>query len=292
MTNKPRPDGPERPSWIKAKAPLGENYTEVRALVEGMELHTVCQSAHCPNIGECWHARTATFMILGNVCTRSCRFCAVDTGCPLPADREEPGRVARAVQTLGLRHAVITSVTRDDLEDGGASIFAETIREIRKLVPDCSIEVLIPDFAGSDKALLEVVVARPDILNHNAETVPRMYPLVRPQAVYERSLRVFRRSKEMDPTLLTKSGIMVGVGEEYDEVVQTMKDLREVDCNILTIGQYLRPSKDHAPIVRYYTPEEFEELKKAGLEMGFKHVESGPLVRSSYHAAEQARSAQ
>lgn len=292
VTKKQNSNGPERPPWIKAKAPAGENYSEVRALVDRMGLHTVCQSAHCPNIGECWHARTATFMILGDICTRSCRFCAVGSGCPAPADADEPERVAGAVRTLGLRHAVITSVTRDDLEDGGAEIFAETIRAIRRHVPSCSIEVLVPDFAGSDEALSKVVIARPDILNHNLETVPRMYPFVRPQAVYERSLRMFSRAREMDPPMLTKSGLMVGVGEDIEEILQVMEDLRRVDCNILTIGQYLRPSAEHAPIVRYYAPEEFEELRTRGLEMGFRHVESGPLVRSSYHAAEQARSAE
>jgi lipoic acid synthetase len=281
-----------KPPWIKAKAPAGENYAQVRALVNRLELHTVCQSAHCPNIGECWHARTATFMILGNTCTRNCRFCAVDSGCPAPVDPNEPERVAQAVGTLGLRHAVITSVTRDDLPDGGASIFAETIRAIRRLIPNCSVEVLIPDFAGSEEALRTVVDAQPDILNHNIETVARMYPLIRPQAVYERSLRLLGRAKEIDPVMQTKSGIMVGVGESVSEVLEAMKDLRAVGCGILTIGQYLRPSAEHAPIDRYYAPEEFDELRQAGLEMGFRHVESGPLVRSSYHAAEQARSAE
>lgn len=277
----------QKPPWIKAKAPAGENYAQVRALVNRLELHTVCQSAHCPNIGECWHSRTATFMILGNTCTRNCRFCAVSSGCPDPVDIEEPERVARAVQALNLRHAVITSVTRDDLSDGGASIFADTILAIRRLLPGCSIEVLIPDLLGSKDALYKIVKARPEILNHNIETVSRMYPLIRPQAVYERSLELLRNAKQMDSTILTKSGIMVGVGESTEEVIQTMKDLRDVDCDILTIGQYLRPSKDHAPIDRYYTPEEFDDLQKTGIEMGFKHVESGPLVRSSYHAAEQ-----
>jgi len=226
-------------------------------------------------------------MILGNTCTRNCRFCAVSSGCPDPVDIEEPERVARAVQALNLRHAVITSVTRDDLSDGGASIFADTILAIRRLLPGCSIEVLIPDLLGSKDALYKIVKARPEILNHNIETVSRMYPLIRPQAVYERSLELLRNAKQMDSTILTKSGIMVGVGESTEEVIQTMKDLRDVDCDILTIGQYLRPSKDHAPIDRYYTPEEFDDLQKTGIEMGFKHVESGPLVRSSYHAAEQ-----
>jgi len=228
-------------------------------------------------------------MILGNTCTRNCRFCAVDSGCPEPVDQNEPERVAEAVKILGLRHAVITSVTRDDIPDGGASIFAETIRAIRRLHPDCSVEVLIPDFAGSEESLRTVVEARPDILNHNIETVERMYRHIRPQAVYSRSLELLRRAKEMDTNILTKSGIMVGVGETVSEVVETMKDLRVVDCDILTIGQYLRPSAGHAPIDRYYTQDEFDALKKAGLELGFRHVESAPLVRSSYHAAEQMR---
>ncbi len=256
-----------------------------------LELHTVCQSAHCPNIGECWHARTATFMILGNTCTRDCQFCAVNSGCPDAVDLEEPERVARAVETLALRHAVVTSVTRDDLADGGAAIFADTIRAIRRKMPDCSIEVLIPDFAGSAEALRIVVEARPDILNHNIETIERMYRHIRPQAVYSRSLELLKRAKSMNPSGKTKSGVMVGVEESFDEVLETMRDLRSVECDILTIGQYLRPSADHAPIDRYYTPEEFGQLKDAGLDMGFRHVESGPLVRSSYHAAEQARSA-
>ncbi len=279
--------GPSRPAWIKAKAPSGENYIHVRALMDKLELHTVCQSAHCPNMGECWHAGTATFMILGNTCTRSCRFCAIDGGCPEPVDPEEPERVARAVQTLGLRHAVVTSVTRDDLGDGGASSFAATIRSIRSHVPACSVEVLIPDLQGSDEALSMVVLARPDILNHNVETVPRMYPLIRPEAIYDRSIRLIERVKQMDSSMLTKSGVMVGVGESMNEVEQVMRDLRTVQCDILTIGQYLRPSPEHAPIDRYYTPEEFQELKDKGLELGFKHVESAPLVRSSYHAADQ-----
>lgn len=229
-------------------------------------------------------------MILGDVCTRGCRFCAVAGGCPEPVDPDEPERVARAVQTLGLRHAVITSVTRDDLPDGGATAFANTVRAIRSLVPDCSVETLVPDFRGSEQALAEVADARPDILNHNLETVPRMYPLIRPQAVYSRSLALLRRAKEIARGVVTKSGVMVGLGETASEVVQVMNDLRGVRCDILTIGQYLRPSVEHVPIDRYYTPEEFEELRKTGIQMGFRHVESGPLVRSSYHAAEQAES--
>lgn len=279
--------GAPKPKWIKAKAPAGENYARVRALMDRLELNTVCQSAHCPNIGECWHASTATFMILGNTCTRSCRFCAVDSGCPALVDDEEPERVARAVQTLGLKHAVVTSVTRDDLADGGAGIFAQTILQIRNLTPTCSVEVLIPDLAGNWDALRIITDTRPDILNHNIETVPRLYGIIRPQAVYDRSIELLRRAKEMEPAMLTKSGIMVGVGESIPEVEQSMRDLQAVGCDILTIGQYLRPSINHAPIARYCTPEEFEHLKQSGLSMGFRHVESGPLVRSSYHASDQ-----
>lgn len=278
---------PRRPEWIKSKAPSGENYEDVLEIVRRLHLHTVCQSAHCPNIGECWSARTATFMILGNVCTRNCRFCAVDHGRPAPSDSQEPERVANAVEALKLKYAVITSVTRDDLPDGGAGIFAETIRAIRKQSPDCRVEVLIPDFRGSEMALKIVMDAEPHVLNHNVETVPRLYPKVRPHAVYERSLEVLQRARKFNPNGLTKSGLMVGVGETVDEIIQVMADLRNVDCNILTIGQYLRPSLAHVPIERYWPPEEFKELEKQGIEMGFAHVESGPLVRSSYHAASQ-----
>jgi len=282
-------DSPRRPEWIKAKAPMGKDYEDVRQLIERLHLHTVCQSARCPNIGECWSERTATFMILGDACTRNCGFCAVECRRPEPVDPEEPQRVAAAAAALELRHAVITSVTRDDLEDGGARIFAETIRAIREKLPGCSVEVLIPDFQGSIDALQIVMDARPDVLNHNVETVPRLYPRIRPQAAYDRSLEVLRRAKELGRAGLTKSGIMVGVGETVDEVVETMRDLRAVGCDILTIGQYLRPSLAHVPIDRYYTPREFEALRSEGLRMGFLHVESGPLVRSSYHAAGQAR---
>jgi len=278
---------PKRPDWIKAKAPQGENYSEVKRMVDGANLHTVCQSANCPNIGECWHARTATFMILGNTCTRNCRFCAVDHGKPLPADEDEPRRVAEAVKYLNLRHAVITSVTRDDLADGGARIFAEVIRLIHEGLEGCSVEVLIPDLQGDEKALKIVLDAKPEILNHNVETVERCYPNMRPQAIYSRSLNVIKRAKELAPDVHTKSGIMVGAGEEWDEIIETMRDLHNVNCDILTIGQYLAPSSNHVPIIKYYTPEEFSELKRIGLEMGFEHVESAPLVRSSYHAAEQ-----
>ena len=276
-----------RPSWIKAKAPDGEEYRELKRLVESAHLHTVCQSAHCPNIGECWRARTATFMILGNTCTRNCRFCAVNHGKPDPMDPDEPRRVAEAVKHLGLKHAVITSVTRDDQPDGGAAIFAETIRLIHESIPGCSVEVLIPDLQGDRDALTMVVQAKPEILNHNVETVARCYPEVRPQAIYRRSIEVLAAAKSIDPKMRTKSGLMVGVGETWDELIETMRDLRAVDCDILTIGQYLAPSKEHHPIARYYTPEEFADLKTAGLEMGFGYVESAPLVRSSYHAARQ-----
>lgn len=276
-----------RPDWIKAKAPQGENYTEVKRLVEGARLHTVCQSANCPNIGECWHSRTATFMILGDTCTRNCRFCAVNHGKPGPVDEDEPRRVADAVKYLGLRHAVITSVTRDDLADGGAHIFADTIRFIHQSENDCSVEVLIPDFQGDEIALSMVLDARPEILNHNIETAKRCYPLMRPQAVYSRSIDLIRRAKKLAPETRTKSGIMIGAGEEWDEIIETMQDLRSANCDILTIGQYLAPSTSHVPIVKYYTPKEFAELKSAGLDMGFGYVESGPLVRSSYHASQQ-----
>jgi lipoic acid synthetase len=259
----------------------------VRGLVERLRLHTVCQSARCPNIGECWSQRTATFMILGNTCTRNCRFCAVDCGKPAAPDPVEPERVASAAATLKLRHAVVTSVTRDDLPDGGAGVFAETIRAIHARVERCTVEVLIPDFRGSLEALKLVMSSRPEVLNHNVETVPRLYPLVRPQAVYERSIELLRRAKELAPKGLTKSGIMVGIGETSEEIVQVMQDLRHARCDILTIGQYLRPSTEHVPIERYYSPDEFAALRATGLAMGFSHVEAGPLVRSSYHAAGQ-----
>lgn len=294
-----------RPNWIRAKAPSGPDYEDVKRLVEASRLHTVCQSANCPNIGECWRERTATFMILGDVCTRNCLFCAVGHDTPCAVDRDEPARVAKAVAELRLRHAVITSVTRDDLPDGGASIFAETIRRIHERLPGCSVEVLIPDLQGDEPSLRTVLEARPEILNHNVETVQRLYPEVRPQAIYSRSIELLRRAKEWEgkspdepaaqqelrppdqgrsPTR-TKSGIMVGLGEEWDEIIATMRDLREAGCDILTIGQYLAPSQNHAPIARYYTPDEFVELKNVGLDMKFGYVESGPLVRSSYHAA-------
>ncbi len=280
-----------RPEWLKARAPSGEGYREIRETMRDLNLHTVCEEAACPNIGECWNNRTATFMILGNVCTRSCGFCNVLTGKPTELDLDEPYRVADAAKKMGLKHAVITSVNRDELEDGGAAIFAETIREIRKQVPGCAIEVLTPDFKADREAIRTLIDSRPDTFNHNIETVPRLYPAVRPQAKYDRSLEVLRYVKEINPEGLTKSGFMVGLGEVEEELLETMRDLREVAVDILTIGQYLRPSENHLPMSRYYTPKEFADLRKLGFELGFKHVESGPLVRSSYHAHEQTEDA-
>jgi lipoic acid synthetase len=275
-----------RPAWIKARAPLGENYERLLRLMRGLDLHTVCEEARCPNLGECWNRGTATFMILGDVCTRACGFCAVKTGLPgEPPDPGEPSRVADAVARMGLRHAVITSVNRDDQPDGGASVFVAVIREIRSRVPGCAVEVLIPDFKGHWPALDLVVAARPDILNHNTETVPRLYRRVRPGASFERSLELLRRSKRSG--LLTKSGIMVGLGEEWDEVLETIRRIREAGTDILTVGQYLRPSLQHLPVLRYYAPDEFASIKEHALALGYPHVESGPLVRSSYHAEEQ-----
>jgi lipoic acid synthetase len=276
-----------RPEWLRVRLPGGENYTELKGIMRGLELHTVCEEARCPNIGECWNAGTATFMILGDTCTRACGFCAVKTGRPDVLDLGEPIRVAEAVQKMGLKHAVITSVNRDELEDGGAAIFAGTIRQIRKRIPECGIEVLIPDFEGNEDALATVMRAKPDILNHNIETVPRLYPQVRPKARYPRSLEVLQRAKRMDATVFVKSGIMLGLGEEIDEVIQVFRDLRAHDVEILTVGQYLRPTANHLPIARYVTPQEFADLKQEALQLGFRHVESGPLVRSSYHAADQ-----
>ena len=275
-----------RPEWIKARAPMGPGYERLRELMRGLDLHTVCEEARCPNLGECWNRGTATFMILGDVCTRACGFCAVKTGLPaLPPDALEAARVADAVSRMGLRHAVITSVNRDDQKDGGASVFAACIRQVRARVPGCAVEVLVPDFKGDWRALDIVLEARPDILNHNTETVPRLYRPVRPGARFERSLELLRRSKQAG--LLTKSGIMVGLGEEWDEVLDTVGRIREAGTDILTVGQYLRPSLRHLPIRRFYTPEEFARIKEHGLALGFAHVESGPLVRSSYHAEEQ-----
>ena len=274
-----------RPEWLKVRLPHGDAFHEVKAIVDAHHLHTVCESARCPNIAECWGRRTATFMILGDICTRSCRFCAVKTGRPTELDELEPFRVADAVKQLGLKHAVITSVNRDDLKDGGAGIFAETIRQIRKKSPGCRIEVLIPDFQGDYDSLKLVIDARPAILNHNVETVPRLYKEVRPQAKYERSLWVLEESRRHG--LVTKSGLMVGLGETPEEVLDVMRDLRRIDCAILTIGQYLQPTKAHLPVDRFVHPDEFRMYKEEGLKMGFRFVESGPLVRSSYHADEQ-----
>jgi lipoyl synthase len=285
----PRRPAP-KPSWLKARAPVGENYHDLKTLARSLSLHTVCESAHCPNIGECWNQRTATFMMLGNTCTRRCGFCAVPKGRPDPIDFDEPSRVAEAVAILGLQHAVITSVNRDDDVIGGARAFAMVIEEIRSQAPGCQVEVLIPDFQGNEEAIRIVVEARPEMLNHNTESVPRLYRAVRSGARYERTLRLLEYAKVVDPHMTTKSGVMVGLGEETHELLQVFRDLAAVGTDVLTIGQYLRPSKDHLPMARYYAPEEFVFMKQEALKMGFRHVESGPLVRSSYHAREQASS--
>jgi len=277
-----------KPDWLKVRAPGSPRYLRLKGLMRELNLHTVCEEAQCPNIGECWNHGTATFMILGDVCTRACSYCAVSHGRPLAVDTAEPSRVADAIRTLDLDYVVITSVDRDDLPDGGASIFADTIRETRARLSACRIEVLIPDFQGNEAALRTVLDARPDILNHNTETVPRLYRMARSGGRYTRTLELFERSREYAPEIPTKSGLMVGLGEERDELIATLQDLRRVGCGILTIGQYLRPSAAHAAMVRYYHPDEFRELKAQALEMGFVHVESGPLVRSSYHAHETA----
>ena len=276
----------ERPAWLRAPAPVGENYRELKRLVTALKLHTVCESAACPNVGECWNRRTATFMILGNVCTRRCGFCAVQKGAPLAVDYDEPRRVAEACAILGLKYAVITSVNRDDRKDGGAELFALTIRAIRERIPECKVEVLVPDFQGSHAAMETVLEARPEVLNHNTETVPRLYRQVRLGARYERSLEMLAYAKRIRPEIPTKSGLMLGLGENGDEVLQVMRDLRENGVDILTLGQYLRPSQKHLPIIRYISVEEFKQWKRAGYELGFSHVESGPLVRSSYHASD------
>ena len=276
----------QRPEWLRAPAPVGANYRHLKALIERLELHTVCESAACPNVGECWNYGTATFMILGNVCTRRCGFCAVRKGAPLEVDYDEPRRVAEAVAAMGLRFAVITSVNRDDRKDGGAELFALTIRAIRERVPGCGIEVLVPDFQGSHAAMEIVMDAAPDVLNHNTETVPRLYRQVRLGARYERSLDMLAYAKHIAPQTPAKSGLMLGLGETAAEVLSVMRDLRAHGVDILTLGQYLRPSPQHLPIVRYVPPAEFDELRRAGNAMGFAHVEAGPLVRSSYHAAE------
>ena len=277
---------PTRPRWLRAPAPAGDNYRDLKTLVDGLNLHTVCESAACPNVGECWNHRTATFMILGNVCTRRCGFCNVQKGVPLEVDLDEPRRVAEACATLGLRYAVVTSVNRDDRPDGGAALFATTIRAIRERLPGCKVEVLIPDLQGSQEALALVLDAAPDVLNHNIETVPRLYRQVRFGARYARSIELLRRASEMCPAIPTKSGLMLGLGESSEEVLAVLRDLRAAGVRVVTIGQYLRPTPAHLPVLRYVPPEEFLMYRDAGLALGFSHVESGPLVRSSYHAAQ------
>ncbi len=279
------------PPWLKVKMPGGPNYLELRELLRDGRLHTVCEEAHCPNIGGCWERRTATFMILGDICTRACAYCAVTSGVPTGLDLQEPVRLAETVQRMGLRYAVITSVNRDDLPDGGAFMFAQCIRQIRSRLPDCKVEVLIPDFCGNWDALEQVMSERPDTLNHNIETVRRVFHRVRPKGDYDQSLELLDRARRLDARGVTKSGMMVGIGENWSEVVDTMRDLRSVDCDLLTIGQYLRPSQKHVAMDRWYTPEEFEELGRVGESLGFRHVASGPLVRSSYHADEQHEAA-
>ncbi len=276
------------PSWFKVEAKTGPDYFDIKQTLERLRLHTICEEARCPNRWECWNARTATFLILGETCTRRCHYCSVATGRPLAVDDEEPRRVAEAIQTLGLRHAVITSVNRDDLKDGGASIFAETIRAARRLSPWSTIEVLIPDFEGNEDALATVCGEQPDILNHNIETVARLFPAIRPQGKYRRSLDVLRGAKQQGMT--TKSGLILGMGETLEEARDVMRDVRAVECDILTIGQYLQPTRAHLPVARFYAPSEYARLKEEGLAMGFRHVESGPLVRSSYHAGQQTAS--
>ena len=279
-----------RPDWLKVRVPSGENYDRLKHLMRSKALHTVCEEAQCPNIGECWGAGTATFLMMGDICTRSCAFCDIKTGRPLPLDWQEPQRVAEAVRSMNLRHVVITSVNRDERKDGGAPIFAQVIAKIRELQPGCSIEVLIPDFKGSAEALKIVMDARPEILNHNVETVPRLFKKVQPQDNYDWAMITLENAKKMDGEVLTKSGIMLGLGEEWDELLAVMQDLADRKVDILTLGQYLQPNKQkHLPVVRYYHPDEFNELRQIGLEMGFKWVESGPLVRSSYRAEQQVR---
>jgi lipoyl synthase len=277
-----------KPEWLKARAPVGENFHQLKKLARGLGLHTVCESAQCPNIGECWNHGTATFMLLGDICTRRCGFCAVPKGKPQAIDYEEPARVAEAVATLGIKHAVVTSVNRDDDNLGGARIFAETIRQIRALAPGCRVEVLIPDFQGLEDPLRIVLDANPDVLNHNTETVPRLYRAVRSGARYKRTLDLLENAKKFSPGMVTKTGVMVGLGETAEELIEVFADLAARGVDILTVGQYLRPSRDHLPIARFYTPDEFRMLKDEALALGFRHVESGPLVRSSYHAHEQA----
>ena len=288
----PGPPPLRRPPWLKVRLPGGENYTDLKRLVRRLDLNTVCESARCPNLAECWQHRTATFMILGNTCTRACGFCAVPSGKPDPAmDWDEPRRVAEATAHMELKYAVVTSVNRDDQPDGGAAIFAATIHAIRERLPECKIEVLIPDFRGDWAALATVLAARPDVLNHNTETVPRLYRQVRRGALYERSQELLRRAKQLNPRIPTKSGIMVGLGESYDEIIETLRNLRAQQVDILTVGQYLQPTARHLPIARFYHPDEFAAIKRAALALGFKHAECGPLVRSSYHAHEQQEAA-
>jgi len=287
----PASEPQRKPSWLKVKAPGGPTYVALKHMMRDLKLHTVCEEAHCPNIGECWEHKAATFMILGDVCTRNCAYCAVAHGTPTALDVDEPVRLAEAVAQMGLRHVVITSVDRDDLPNGGAEIFAASIAEIRRRLPDTSIEVLIPDFKGNPAALRIVVEAKPDILNHNLETIERLYRVARPGGRYPRALELLRTAKELDRALLTKSGIICGLGEDWDELLGSMRDLRAQQVDILTLGQYLRPSDEHLPIARWYTPDEFAELKRYGLSLGYRHVESGPLVRSSYHAWEQVEAA-
>jgi lipoic acid synthetase len=283
----PRPAG-RKPEWLKVRAPGGANYIRLRRLMREWNLHTVCEEAHCPNIGECWEDATATFMILGDVCTRNCGYCAIAHGRPVWEDREEPERIGRAVADLALDHVVITSVNRDDLADGGAAHWAATIRAVRRQAPGCRIEALVPDFQGLPSSLETVIAAAPDIMNHNTETVPRLYPVARHGGRYERTLGLFRHVRATSPSLATKSGLILGLGESVEELTATMRDLRDVDVNILTLGQYLRPSASHLPVEKYYRPDEFSELASIGRSLGFIHVESGPLVRSSYHAKRQA----
>jgi len=279
-----------KPEWLKVRVPTGENYFELKQLMRGLGLHTVCESARCPNVGECWAHRTATFMILGELCTRRCGFCAVPKGLPQgEVDWEEPDRAAEAASKMGLKYVVVTSVDRDDLKDGGATIFARTIEALRRRLVDCQVEVLIPDFRGSDEALEIVLRARPDVLNHNLETVPRLYPVARRGSRYERSLRLLSRSRQIAPSVPTKSGLMVGLGETFVEMLAVLKDLGDVGADIVTIGQYLRPSGEQLPVARFYSPQEFSTLQQEGRRLGIRHVESGPLVRSSYHAHEQTQ---
>lgn len=278
-----------RPEWLKVKTSWGENYRRIKSLLGQANLHTVCQEANCPNVNHCFENGTATFLILGEICTRGCKFCNVKRGIPLPVDENEPKRVAEIAAELKLQYVVITSVTRDDLPDGGASVFARTVEEIKRLIPECKVEVLIPDFAGSMQSLKMVLKAKPDVLNHNMETVKRLYPIVRKGADYQRSSYLLLNAKKIDKSIITKSGIVIGLGESWYEIIELIDDLRNVDCDLLTIGQYLSPSNDHLPVAKFYHPDEFAELKITGEKMGFEHVESGPLVRSSYHAKEQLK---